>query len=147
MLKRQCKEFVLSCFFQSLSVQLQLNESHFVWETVPCSTASSPNFVFSAGFRYGSWLADRWPGRDSRWTCCSQLNHISHVIRPLVGLNKVHLGVQFVSIYDFIDSQCKRMRTGVMWSLDLLLVMRRAAATRCNGLIVDSGRPASAALQ
>jgi len=45
-------------------------------------------------------------------------------------------------ICDFIGCQCKLIRTGVMWSLGIVSVMRRSAAfcTRCNGLMVDSGK-------
>jgi len=62
------------------------------------------------------------------------MNHLSHVVRSLVGVNEVHMDAKFVNNPRFYRL-CVYIRTGVMLCI-------------CsNGLTVDYGKPASAALQ
>jgi len=90
------------------------------------------------------------PEARPRRRCCSEFSHVGHVGRSLVDVNEMHLEAYFVDKSRFVSAvNVKHIRTGVMWSLGLVSVMRRAAAfcTRCKGLMDDSGRPASTALQ
>jgi len=129
-------------FLEIFSVWLRLN---LVWQTVPGHRAGITEGSFTKiGFQ--RWLpVQEVTGRPEarpRWRCGSEFNHLGHVGRSLVGVNMVQQEAQFVENLWFIGSQCKRIRTGVMWSLDLVSVMRRAAAfcTLCNCLMVDSGK-------